>query len=122
MSLYPVTGTVMIDGSPAPAGVAVFFSPAEGRLASGTTDESGEFVITVGEDKGATPGPNRIGVMGRVVEGTALNEDGDLDADLPGNTVTWVVAQKFSDYNNSGIPDIDVVQGMDPVTIEVSAK
>ncbi|MCS7237982.1 MAG: hypothetical protein NZ899_06895 [Thermoguttaceae bacterium] len=58
VSTVPVTGTVLVDGSPA-AGIAVTFSPKspEARVAAGVTDASGRFTLnTAGAGQGAVPG------------------------------------------------------------------
>ncbi len=60
----PVTGVVTLDGQPV-AGATVTFSPksADGRAASGITDQSGRYTLTTaGAGEGAVPGSYAVAI------------------------------------------------------------
>lgn len=62
-SLYPVTGTVVVEGKPL-ADTMVQLIPVDltskARPGSGTTDAEGKFVIRTNGDKGATAGKFKV--------------------------------------------------------------
>lgn len=65
----PVSGTVTMDGKPVPSVTVVFTpvgtasAPTPGPYSSGVADEQGNFTLrTRHGDRGAVPGPHRVGI------------------------------------------------------------
>lgn len=72
--LGQVTGTVTLDGEPL-AGIAVVFSPDNGRPARGKTDELGRYKLTyIGQTAGAKIGHHRVEI--------APQEEGEDEEEL----------------------------------------
>lgn len=61
--LGQVTGRVLLDGKPLPAGLIVLFQPKFGRPASGNTDANGYYYAMYRKRRGALLGTNRIGLL-----------------------------------------------------------
>jgi len=61
VKLYPVTGTVTVDGQPA-EGVALVFHPSaeSGQVCSATSDASGKFAVFFQAEKGMPEGSYRV--------------------------------------------------------------
>ena len=59
--LVPVTGTVTRNGQPV-AGASVVFTPAEGLVALGTTDDQGKFSLKTRAMDGAALGKHNVSV------------------------------------------------------------
>ncbi|GIW97346.1 MAG: hypothetical protein KatS3mg111_0679 [Pirellulaceae bacterium] len=61
--LYPVTGTVTVDGSPV-EGLQVVFAPenGEGLTGTGTTDAAGKYKIVTMKGAGLPPGNYRVAI------------------------------------------------------------
>lgn len=80
--LYPVTGTVTLDGKPL-SGANVSFEPPGGRPSFGTTDEQGMFSLTYGIDMpGAVAGQHTVRITNDALEtgpdGVPLPSDNSL--------------------------------------------
>jgi len=76
LDVVPATGTVTLDGQPV-EGATVTFVPqdADGRTATGTTDQSGKFVLqTAGAGEGALPGKYKVTVS-KVAVGAAAGTE-----------------------------------------------
>ena len=57
-----VTGTVTLDGKPLPGATVTYF-PEKGRMASGTTDESGRYeVMYLPDTPGTVTGKNSVSI------------------------------------------------------------
>lgn len=128
----PVTGTVTLDGKPL-EGASVNFSPAEaGTPARAVTDASGKFELTTNEPKdGALPGSYNVGVTkmdkdsvdstaapdGSAEEGMMLSGPG---AGRVAPRPKSLIPDKYTNPNKSGIT-VEVKEGMEPVTIELTS-
>jgi len=79
--LGQVTGTVTLDGEPV-SGIAVVFSPVDGRPARGTTNPEGKYdLIYIRQTRGTKIGRNRVEI--------APSEEGDDEsADAEGDEST----------------------------------
>lgn len=76
LGLVPVSGVVTLDGSPL-SGAQVSFEGQDKRLATGTTDASGKYVLMYdSQTPGAMPGPKtvRITTAAAEVEGGGAAE------------------------------------------------
>ncbi|MGI9455963.1 MAG: hypothetical protein ACR2NU_05340 [Aeoliella sp.] len=106
-TLAPVSGIVELDGAPISEfkNAAVSFTPQGGQLAKSTIDpKDGSFELwTYKEGDGAIVGPAKITVRATVDDPNANSED-----KYPG--VRWVIPDKFSDRDLSGLT-CDVVPG-----------
>ena len=118
----PVTGTILLDGNPV-EGATVMFIPTEGgRMATGTTDASGQFTLTTFEKgDGAIIGSNKVAVSLRKVTGEFLDDEGQVDPDDPRNTVEWVVPMKYCIADTSGLT-CEVAKGMEPPTFDLKSE
>ena len=121
--LAPVTGVVMLDGSPV-EGASVLFAPeAGGRPAEGGTDQQGHFALSTFEPgDGALVGRHKATVALYDLEygGEVVGEDG-LSVPLPGNQIRekWIVPKKYGSTDTSGLA-FDVEHGMEPLRIELT--
>lgn len=104
----PVSGKVTLNGVPCPAGATVMLIPvAGGRPSTGTTDSAGAFVLsTFGEKDGAVPGEHYVGVtLAEATGGPAAPVDeyntGTVEGAQP--KVKWIVPEKFSNPEQSGV-------------------
>lgn len=81
-----VTGTVMLDNQPL-KGIAVTFLPDNGRPATGTTDENGDYeLIYIGKTPGCKVGHNRVEIGFDEEAGEDDATEGDDAAPTPGDT------------------------------------
>ncbi len=71
--LGQVTGTVKVDGKPAP-NLNVTFQPKDGSPAFGTTDESGVYKLMYRGEEGTEIGPNLVSIS--TPEPKAATDDG----------------------------------------------
>jgi hypothetical protein len=120
----PVTGTVMLDGSPVErAGVGFHPQFTGGVPATGTTDAEGRFTLrTFQAGDGAMPGPHRVSVSLQKTTGVVPDPDGLSGEIAPeGLRVEWIVPEKYSNPETSGL-EVEVRPGMDAVPLELTAK
>ena len=108
-----VTGTVTVNGSPAPAGLNVLFQPVGDGVASfGYTNSEGQYELQLTpRTKGATPGENLVSVNFEVNEG-----EGD---EIP-ETVkpSFEILKKFRD----GTHKVTVSPGKNTIDLEIAAE
>lgn len=118
-----VTGVVLVDGEPLPGASLAFIGGGGGIFGTGSTDEAGKFTIR------AAPGSNEVSVSAYDTTGAAdaaeMDEEDQLmgsEEDIAGVQMpNPLVAQKYFNASTSGI-SINVEQGMEPVTIEVTSE
>ncbi len=116
-----VEGIVTLDGKPV-ENAAVMFSPAEGRPASGSTDAQGRFELQTFEPRdGAVPGSHKVTVTLNEVSGVMPDPDGLSGEIAPGGfQVKWIVPEKYSNPDSSGLT-VEVDRSLDlPVKLELS--
>jgi hypothetical protein len=95
----PVSGVVTLDGKPL-AGAGVLFQPiANGRPASGTTDEDGRFALKTENLSGTMPGSYRVAIAKQDIGPT-----GDMFSPRrqPAQ-VKWVTPSKYGVPATSGL-------------------
>ena len=71
----PVSGTVTLDGKPVEGATVSFHllgDDMEGHPATGQTDKTGTFRLTIGNEDGARPGEYRVVVTKNVLAGPKL--------------------------------------------------
>jgi hypothetical protein len=91
-----VTGTITMDGQPL-SGIAVVFTPDDGRPARGKTDSEGKYELTyVGHTQGAKIGHHRVEI--------APSEEGEEDAEETGDTENTGAAKKPGKAGKVRIP------------------
>ncbi len=108
-----VTGTITVNGSPAPAGLAVSFQPVGDGVASyGYTNSEGQYELQLTpRTKGATPGENLVSVNFEVNEG-----EGD---EIPvTDTPSFEILKKFRD----GTHKVTVSRGKNTIDLEIAAE
>lgn len=100
-----VSGRVMIDGAPLQHG-SVQFVPAEGRLAGGSLDDQGHFVLTCYEkDDGVIPGKYKVRVLGIEPIGEVAQR--------------WHAPMKYSKVDTSGL-EFELTEPTDSLSIELT--
>ena len=102
-----VTGTVTVNGSPAPAGLEISFQPAvDGAPSFGTTNSEGKYELQrTPRTKGATPGENLVSVA------FPMNEDEEAPADIK-------ILKTFQD----GTYKVNVSSGQNTIDLEIAAE
>lgn len=55
-----VSGTVTLDGRPLPYGTVTFYPQANGKVAYGTIEASGNYELTSSDKQGISPGEYRV--------------------------------------------------------------
>lgn len=102
-----VTGTVTVNGSPAPAGLEISFQPAvDGAPSFGSTNSEGKYELQrTPRTKGATPGENLVTVA------FPINEGEDAPADLK-------ILKTFQD----GTYKVTVSSGQNTIDLEIAAE
>ncbi len=104
-SRLSVSGQVLIDGQPLPAG-NIRFVPEGARPSVGRIDPDGHFALTCyeGED-GAVPGNHRVEVVGK--------------ERLDDTSVQWHAPKKYASFRTSGL-EVSITEPTDSLTIELT--
>jgi hypothetical protein len=97
-SLYPVEGTVTLDGK-AVEGAAVVFMPREGPPSAGRTDAQGRYTLQTMDRDGAQSGPHKVSILKAESIGPPPAEDGSG----PPRETRWHVPQRYSNPDSSGL-------------------
>tara|TARA_E500000081_G_scaffold128470_1_gene136836 strand:+ start:92 stop:499 length:408 start_codon:yes stop_codon:yes gene_type:complete len=102
-----VTGTITVNGSPAPAGLEISFQPSgDGSPSFGSTNSEGQYELQrTPRSKGATPGENIVTVT------FPINEDEEAPADLK-------ILKTFTD----GSYKVTVSKGQNTIDLEIAAE
>ena len=110
-----VTGTVTVNGSPAPAGLDISFQPVgnDGAPSFGTTNSEGQYDLQMSPRlKGATPGDNLVAVNFEVIEYAEGEE-------APANdTPSFKLLKEF----RNGTHKVTVSKGQNTIDLEVAAE
>lgn len=94
--LGQVSGTVTLDGQPL-SGIAVVFTPDDGRPSRAKTDSEGKYQLTyVGRTQGAKLGHHRVEI--------APSEEGDEEAEETGDTENTAAAKRPANAGKVRIP------------------
>jgi predicted small lipoprotein YifL len=119
--MFPVSGTVTLDGKPV-AGASVMFSPeTNGTPAAGTTDEQGYFTLRTVNRDGVSPGKHKVTVTLVKTTGFTADKDGLSGPIAPGGVKEeWIVPKRYSNPDESGLT-AEVVKGMAPVKLELKS-
>ncbi|HTN03270.1 MAG TPA: hypothetical protein VL132_15380 [Planctomycetaceae bacterium] len=103
-----VTGTVMLDNEPL-SGIAVTFLPDNGRPATGTTDENGDYkLIYIGKTPGCKVGHSRVEIGYAEEEDEGVETEGDDAVQTPGDTEQKDIPAR---YNAESELEADVKPG-----------
>ena len=102
-----VTGTVTVNGSPAPAVLEISFQPpVDGAPSFGSTNSEGKYELQrTPRTKGATPGENLVSVA------FPMNEDEEAPADIK-------ILKTFQD----GTYKVNVSSGQNTIDLEIAAE
>lgn len=118
-----VTGTVTMDGKPL-YGVAVVFSPENGRPARGRTDLAGKYELTyIHETKGTKVGPNRVEIAAS--EEDLQDEEEQATAGESSGAATSGTREKPkipARYNTKSILKADVKPGENVFDFQLDSK
>lgn len=109
-----VTGTVTVNGSPAPAGLNVMFQPVGDGVASfGYTNSEGQYELQLTpRTKGATPGENLVSVNFEVNEVSEGEEAPEVE------TPSFEILKDFRD----GTHKLTVSRGKNTIDLEIAAE
>lgn len=114
--LYPVTGSLTLDGKPLKGAAIGFIPKAGGRHGAAVTDENGEFVVgTFTADDGAWAGEHTI-----VVSAQRMVKPGnDRAGILP--VMEYITPERYDNPETSGLP-VEVKKDMDPVELRLTTE
>ncbi len=117
-----VTGTVTLDGEPL-SGVAVVFSPDNGRPARGNTDQTGKYKLTyIGQTLGAKVGHHRVEIAPNE-EGEEESEDADASENTVGKPQPKPGKIKIpARYNTKSKLEVDVKTGANTFDFNLESK
>jgi hypothetical protein len=105
---YKVSGQVLIDGKPLPAGQMIVM-PDNARRATAILDENGRFTLTTydqdGQGDGVVPGTHKVGI-------TAFENVGP-------NKLKWHAPKKYIDPETSGLT-LSVTQDTNDAVINLT--
>lgn len=137
LKTQPVEGTVTLDGKPVEGATVTFVPVVEGQGASATgiTDASGKFTLTVVDTSrgrgapggGTVPGDYFVGVMKTTFPQAASEEEEEEGGKTKGTEapsepkLTHVVPQKYNDPKRSGLR-ATVKEGKNVIPIELSSR
>ena len=110
-----VTGTVTVNGSPAPAGLNISFQPVgnDGAPSFGTTNSEGQYSLQMTPRlTGASLGENLVAVNYEVIE---YEEGGEEPAT---DTPSFKILKEFRD----GTHKVTVSKGQNTIDLEVAAE
>lgn len=116
VELLPVSGVVTLDGKPVEQ-ATVLFKPETGPVAYGQTDAAGRFELSTAGRKGAVPGKHKVSITKTKVTGVGNDEMVD-----PEKVKTeWIVPQKFTDPDKSGLT-AEVARGKTTFEFHLKSK
>jgi len=127
-----VRGLVSLDGKPVEDATVGFTPKDGGRPAMGTTDASGQFLLTTfAPGDGAIVGTHTVTVSkirstGQQVDASTVPAGSNAmplsgPATPGGIKIEWVVPPKYADPKTSGFT-VDVKRGMEPIKLELKTK
>jgi hypothetical protein len=82
-NIAPVSGTVTLDGQPAPNVMVTFVPEGGGAASTGVTDASGNYTLTYIDSKGALIGKHRVSVTSVASAGSASSAPTNVSSDDP---------------------------------------
>jgi hypothetical protein len=136
-TMVQVNGTVSLDGQPV-EGATVSFMPKSGSTpagnstpASGSTDSAGKFTLsTLNPGDGAIVGSYSVTVSKSKITG---GQQGDPNNGKDGKrmlsgppsqkvTTEYLIPRNYSIPGKSGLSDVEVKSGMQPVELKLTSK
>ncbi|QDT53470.1 hypothetical protein Pan44_14870 [Caulifigura coniformis] len=119
--LGQVTGTITMDGTPL-SGVAVMFSPLDGRPAMGKTDAEGKYELNyIRSTKGTKLGKNKVQIGNTEEEDDPSAETGD-DAGPAKKAAKSSKAVIPARYNTRSELEVDVKAGENVFDFQLESK
>jgi hypothetical protein len=116
-----VTGTVTMDSKPL-SGVAVMFSPVDGRPAMGKTDAEGKYELTyIRDTKGCKVGKNKVQIGNTEEEDDPAAESGD-DAAAPKKPAKSNKVEIPAKYNTKTELEADVKPGENTFNFDLKSN
>lgn len=109
-----VSGKVTLDGEPVTRGTVAFTPTAGGQRATGIIDENGAYELSTNREAGLDVGSYAVSVTSR--ERGQVGDGGGPP--MPGK---YLVPQKFSDANTSGLV-FDVQRGSNTIDIPLTSS
>lgn len=101
--LHPAQGKVTYQGQ-AVKNASVLFQPQKGPVATGVTNESGEFTLLTNGESGAVEGSHKVSISA-VSSGTVNMsvEDYEKTGDLPEIETRSLIPEKYGNFETSGL-------------------
>ncbi|MEX0865766.1 MAG: carboxypeptidase-like regulatory domain-containing protein, partial [Pirellulales bacterium] len=93
------SGVVLLDGRPVPNAAITFEPVGGGPLGAANTDSQGRFQLATSDRNGVVPGQYRAAVTKYEVLNIDLSKPGDFRT----LEVRWIVPQRYSQLNTSGL-------------------
>ena len=120
--LSSLTGTVTVDGQPAPAGINLGFVPIlQGSPSYGTTDENGQFVANYTFKRtGIEPGEHRVKLM--PAGGSEREKMPSLDDNTGAGERGMSVGPNFPQSYYAEITKITISPGRNSIDIPLETK
>ena len=118
----PVSGSVTLDGQPV-AAATVLFQPVSGVPGRAITAADGSFTLTTFTDgDGAIVGRHQVAVSKLSLSGVAIDDAGVSGPGIAGEAKeTWHTPKRYATPAESGL-EVEVLEGMGPVTLELSSS
>lgn len=114
--VYPVTGTVTLDGQPVEGAAVGLIPTVGGRHGSAVTDAKGEFVVgTFTPDDGALAGEHTV-----VVTKVKIVKPGNERAGIP-PVLEYVVPERYDQPEASGL-SVTVAKGTEPLELKLTKQ
>lgn len=123
LNLVPVSGKVLLDGEPVSGAAVAFWPTSGGPIATGVTNDQGQFELSTLDKPGAIVGNYRVTVIKSDVEGGVAADADNLEAsaDQENHQVTWHTPEKYSDLKRTDLVK-DVSANAVPILLELSAE
>lgn len=129
---YPVHGSVVYRGKPLSGAAVAFLAPGSPRVATGKTDDAGNFQLTTFEpNDGAVPGTHEVTVKKYVTDPPplpAVPPGGEADPAVEARytmdmarwleTAKFAIPEKYTDRTQSGLR-FEVKEGENDFKIEL---
>jgi len=117
----PVTGTVLYQGKPVENATVTFINDVAQKSAYAVTDKNGVFqLMTFEKGDGAIQGEQRVAVRRvNIVDKTPPGLDLAAGGVAPPPEITWIVPEKYSNAETSGLTAHVIESGKNDFTFDL---